>query len=147
MPTVFLIEDDSTDVDFFRLALQEASVECNLIVFEDGGEIIDYVRKQDSSSRPTIPELIILDLNLPKSDGLEVLPVLRESPAFANVPVAVLSSSSSMRERAKLAAFSITEFFVKSPDLDAYLNIGKEVLRLLNESPKRSSQTHFLPTR
>ncbi len=134
MPTIFLVEDNATDVELFRLALCEASVGCDLIVFEDGGEIIDHISKPDSAVSGQLPDLIMLDLNLPKSGGLEVLQVIRESPFFAKVPVAVLSSSSSPREREKLSAFNIREFIVKSPDLEEYLKVGSIVGTLLTEA-------------
>jgi chemotaxis family two-component system response regulator Rcp1 len=143
MPTIFLVEDNAADVDLFRMALQDACVECDLVLFEDGSEVIDHVRKSDSASLRSAPDLIVLDLNLPKSDGLEVLQVIRDAPGFAQVPVAVLSSSSSARERAKLAAFHIREFIVKSPDIEEYLNIGKIVRNLLNETkPQHGAVTH-----
>jgi CheY-like chemotaxis protein len=76
---------------------------------------------------------MILDLNLPKHDGLEILEVIRDTPALAQVSIAVLSSSSSARERAKLATFQVREFIAKPPDLQEYLNIGKVVRSLLEE--------------
>jgi CheY-like chemotaxis protein len=131
MPTIFIVEDNATDVELFRLALSEACVASDLVVFEDGGEIIDHIRKPDSA---LLPDLIMLDLNLPKSGGLEVLRVIRESPVFAKVPVAVLSSSSSPREREQLSAFNIRQFIVKSPDLEEYLKVGSIVSTLLTEA-------------
>jgi DNA-binding response OmpR family regulator len=133
MSTILLVEDNAADVNLLRMALQDASLDCDLVVFADGAEIINHIRKSDSAFPPSVPDLVILDLNLPKSNGLEVLAVIRDCQAFANVPVAVLSSSSSARERAQLAAFHICEFIVKPPDLDAYMNIGRIVRGLLNE--------------
>jgi CheY-like chemotaxis protein len=137
MPTIFLVEDNATDVELFRLALQEACVDCDLVIFQDGGEIIDHIRQADSPLSQPGPDLIMLDLNLPKSGGLEVLQVIREAPSFAKVPIAVLSSSSSPRERAQLSAFNIREFIVKSPDLDVYLKVGSVVRTLLHESESK----------
>lgn len=134
MPRIFLVEDNAADVELFCMALKEAGVECELVFFEDGREIIDHVRDAGSTSPQSPPDLIVLDLNLPKNDGLEILQVIREAPVFANVSVAVLSSSSSLRERAKLASFRIGEFIVKPPDLDEYLNIGKIVRDLLDDA-------------
>jgi CheY-like chemotaxis protein len=133
MPTIFLVEDNATDVELFRLALREACVDCELILFEDGGEIIDYLLEPDGALPRARPDLIMLDLNLPKNSGLEVLQAIRQAPSFADVRVAVLTSSSSPRERAKLAAFNVREFIVKLPDLDAYLNVGWIVRALLEE--------------
>lgn len=134
MPTVFLAEDNAGDIELFRLAMQDACIDCDLVVFQDGHEIIDHVRRSASAVPASVPDLIVLDLNLPKSSGLEVLQVIRHAPAFAKVPVAILSSSSSGRERTQLAAFQIREFIVKPADLDEYLQIGKIVNNLLEES-------------
>ena len=131
MTTLFLVEDNPADVQLFRMALDDAGVECNLVVFEDGGEVIEYVRKTDPARPQAKPDLMILDLNLPKNDGLEILEILRDTPLYADVSIVVLSSSSSVRERAKLAAFQVREFIAKPPDLQEYLNIGKIVRNLL----------------
>ena len=142
MPTIFLVEDNAADVELFRMALKDAGVESDLILFEDGREIIDRVRDADSTSARTAPDLIVLDLNLPKNDGMEILQVIRQTPAFVKVPIAVLSSSSSLRERAKLATFDISEFIVKPPDLDQYLNIGKTIRNLLEEAKSQRGDTN-----
>jgi CheY-like chemotaxis protein len=134
MPTVFLVEDNAADVELFRMALQEAQVECDLVLFEDGRRIIDHIREADATLLGSVPDLIMLDLNLPKNNGLEILHVMRDTQVFAAVSIVVLSSSSSPRERAKLIAFNIREFIVKPADLEQYLNIGKIVRRLLEEA-------------
>jgi DNA-binding response OmpR family regulator len=131
MPKLFLVEDNAADVDLFRLALETADMKCELVVFVDGCEITDYIRQHDGASGPSVPELIILDLNLPKLDGLEVLQSIRDTPAFAKVPVAVLSSSSSFRDRGRLAELQVAEYIVKPADLDEYLKIGDTVRKLL----------------
>ncbi len=141
MNTIFLIEDNPADVELFRLALKEAGVECDLVLFDDGRDVIDYIRSADTSVSESAPDLMILDLNLPKNDGLEILQVLRNMPHFAKVLIAVLSSSSSARERASLAEFQIREFIVKPPDLEEYLNIGHVVRNLLEEVRSGTSVT------
>ena len=135
MPKLFLVEDNTADVDLLRLALQNARVDCDLVVFTNGREVIEHILHKGPS---TIPELIILDLNLPKLDGLEVLRLIRDTPGFANVPVAVLSSSSSPRDRGKLSELRIAEYIVKPADLDEYLRIGDTVQKLLRRSNSRT---------
>ena len=76
----------------------------------------------------------MLDLNLPKNDGLDVLRALRGKAEFAKVAIAVLSSSSSNRERAGLAEFNVCEFIAKPPDLEEYLSIGTIVRGLLERA-------------
>lgn len=140
MPTIFLVEDNASDVELFRLALQEAAVDCDFVLFEDGGEIVDYLLKSEPALPERVPDLIVLDLNLPKRDGLEVLQVLRETAAFAEVPIVVLSSSSSARERAKLSAFQIRAFIVKSSVLEEYMKVGTIVRGLLEEAKRDLGQ-------
>jgi CheY-like chemotaxis protein len=127
MYTVYLVEDNSADVELFRLALDTAGANCELKVFADGREIVDYVQQQN---RPA-PDLIVLDLNLPKLDGLEVLQLIRANPAFANVRVAALSSSSSPRDQRKLSELNVAAYLVKPSDLDEYMKIGTAVRNLL----------------
>ncbi len=141
MPTLFLVEDNAADVELFRMALQSAALGCELVIFDDGREIIDYIREHNSTPPQAIPDLILLDLNLPKIDGVEVLQAIRNTPGFAHVPFVVLSSSSSFRERDKLAAFQILEYIVKPADLDEYLNIGETVRRLLHQAKYQQGQS------
>jgi len=131
VPKLFLVEDNAADVDLLRLALQHAGVDCDLVVFTNGREVIDHILHNAGPSPQSVPELIILDLNLPKLEGLEVLRLIRDTPGFANVPVAVLSSSSSPRDRDKLSELRIAEYIVKPADLDEYLRIGETVQKLL----------------
>ena len=132
MPTIFLAEDNTADVELFRMALEEAGLECELLVFGDGRAIMDRIHSLHHSSEIRPPDLIILDLNMPKSDGFEVLETIRQTPLLAEVPLAVLSSSFSHRDREKLAAYNVRQFILKPADLEEYLAIGGTVRDLLN---------------
>ena len=133
MNTIFLVEDNPADVELFQMALQEVGVKYDLVLFEDGAEVINYVCNPETADLQKMPDLMVLDLNLPRNDGLEILQVVRNKPAFADLPIAVLSSSSSSRERASLATFKVREFIAKPPDLEQYMNIGQIVRNLLDE--------------
>jgi CheY-like chemotaxis protein len=89
----------------------------------DGAEGLAYVRSESGGNSPP-PDLVVLDLNLPKNDGAEVLQAMRAAPSFARIPVAVLSSSSSLRERARIEQFGVTRYITKPSDLDDFLKIG-----------------------
>ena len=95
----------------------------DLTVIDDGGETLAFVQNRGKY--------------LPKYDGIEILEAMRGNLAFAGVPVAVLSSTSSPRERAKMEAFGIDRFITKPPDLDEYLEIGLILRRLLEQSQSR----------
>ena len=81
----------------------------------------------------------MLDLNLPKNEGIEVLQAMRASPVFGMAPIAILSSSSSTRERARIEQFGIGRYITKPADLDEYLKIGFILKELLAESRRPAS--------
>jgi CheY-like chemotaxis protein len=128
---ILVIEDNLADVSLLRLALENARVDCELRVLEDGGEGLAFIGQEGKYGGLPIPDLVVLDVNLPKKDGLEVLAAMRASPRFAEVGVVVLSSSSWPRERAKLHQFDIVRFITKPTDLEEYLKIGFILRELL----------------
>lgn len=128
---LLLIEDNSADVELLRLALHEADVECDLVVLEDGGQALEFVRGQGKYLDREAPDLTILDLNLPRNDGIEVLEEMRLTPLFAQTRVAVLSSSSLPRERARLESLQVSRFIMKPCDVEEFLHIGVLVRELL----------------
>ncbi len=128
---ILLIEDNPADVDLLRRAFAAADLDCELTRLEDGAEALAFVRRVEAGSGETAPDLTVLDLNLPKNDGLEVLQAMRGSPAFASVPVAVLSSSASGRERNRIEQLGIGRYITKPPDLDEFLEIGHTLKNLL----------------
>ena len=81
-----------------------------------------------------IPNLILLDLNLPKADGREILTEIRSGTTFANVPVVILTSSSSSREREELQALRIARHITKPSDLNDSLKLGFVVKEVLDQS-------------
>jgi CheY-like chemotaxis protein len=120
-----------------------AKLECDLTVVSHGREALDFVQQRGKYEHVPVPDLAILDLNLPKNDGLEILEAMRANEAFSDVPVAVLSSSSSPREPARVERFRIGRLIAKPPDLDGYMKIGVAMRELLEEhgSRRRSSDT------
>lgn len=90
---VLLVEDDPGDVDLTREALKEAKVMVNLTVVEDGEEAITYLRKEGPYANAVRPDLILLDLNLPRKDGREVLRVLKSDMILRTIPVVILTTS------------------------------------------------------
>jgi CheY-like chemotaxis protein len=130
---LLLVEDNPADVELLRFALGWAQVSCDLIVISDGGEALAFVQQRGRYANVAAPDLAIFDLNLPKYDGMELLEAMRANRVFARVPVAVMSSSSSPRDRVRIEAFRIGRYITKPPDLDGYLKIGLIVKQLLEE--------------
>jgi CheY-like chemotaxis protein len=129
---ILLIEDNPTDVDLVRRALVSAQLACELTVAEDGAEALTLLQKWNVA----VPDLVVLDLNLPKHDGVEVLQALRATSSFADVPVAIFSSSASPRERARIEPYGISRYITKPPDLDQFLMIGFTLREILKQKGK-----------
>lgn len=126
---ILVIEDNPSDVDLLRRALRNEQLDFELTVIEDGADALEFVKS--AATATPLPDLAIIDLNLPKHDGIEILTEMRANRLFADLPVMVISSSSSPRDRARLEQFHIRRFVTKPPELDEYLKIGSTVKELL----------------
>ena len=90
---VLLVEDDRSDVDLTKEALDDANISIHLNVVEDGEKAMAYLRRENPYARAARPDLILLDLNLPKKDGREVLRDVKSDPDLKTIPVVILSTS------------------------------------------------------
>jgi CheY-like chemotaxis protein len=130
-PEVLLADDNPSDVYLVREALHEHGVDCLLRVASDGKEVLSVLSGETPDVDAGDLSLIILDLNLPRHDGIEILQKLRESPAFDRVPVLVLTSSDSPRDRVLADELGATRYLRKPSSLDEFLILGavfKEIL-------------------
>ena len=129
---ILVVEDNPADVELLRRALSHAGLHYQLTVIDDGADALALIR---CGSEPSVAlDLAILDLNLPKHSGMEVLEEMRSHRTFANLPVIILSSSSSLSDREKSETFGVRRYIVKPPDLDEFLRIGLHVKQLLVET-------------
>jgi CheY-like chemotaxis protein len=131
---ILLIEDNAADVILLRRALASAQVDCELTVLEDGAEALSFVQSLEADRGIDAPDLAVLDLNLPKNDGVEVLQAMRATHTFSRVPVAIVTSSASPRERARVEQYGIGRYITKPSDLDEFLSIGLMLKQLLMET-------------
>jgi len=131
---ILLIEDNPADVELLKMALRHAQLDFDLTVIDDGADALALVGPRHDFADKTRPDLAIIDLNLPKYGGEEILKALRANPALAQIPVAILSSSSAPRDRRGLQSLRVGRYIVKPPDLDDFLQIGFTVKEFLIES-------------
>ncbi len=92
---ILLVEDSPADVRLMKEVIRECDLDCNLHVVEDGSKAIDFLQRIDRFESVPRPDMILLDLNMPKEDGYDVLDAIRSSRDLSSIPVIVLSSSSS----------------------------------------------------
>ena len=128
---VFLIEDNPADVFFVRTALESQGVHSSVVVAPDGEKAIAFVETTDIDPEAPCPQVILLDLNLPRTSGMEVLRRLKTSPRFAEVPVIVVTSSDASMDRAEAANLGVDGYFVKPQNLDEYMKLGSLVKAIL----------------
>lgn len=135
--TILLAEDNPADVYLLReaLTLQNATG-VTLAVVNDGEEALDYIHRRGKFADAVAPDLIVLDLNLPKSDGSDVLRSVREQADLSTTPVVILTSSDSPRDRAAIEKLGADQYITKPSDLDAFLALGE---RLLGYLPARTA--------
>jgi CheY-like chemotaxis protein len=126
---ILLIEDEPSFVYLLRRALDAERFRYDLIVLDDGAKALAVVRKQRRPEPARPPALIVMDLHVPKEDGIEILKAIRSNAELADLPVAVLSSSVSPEEKKRVAAFNAT-FISKPGDLDAFLNLGRRIKQM-----------------
>ena len=131
-PVILLIEDSSADVYLVRESLTKHLKEFELQVVNDGEKAFKLIEAADLDTSMPCPSLMLLDLNLPKRSGQEILQRLRQSPRCGHVPVVILTSSDSPADRAETAKLGATAYFRKPPDLEEFMQIGMVVERVLD---------------
>ena len=133
-PSIVLVEDNSADVHLVKEALSEHLVSYTLTVIKDGEKAIQHIDDVDNQTREG-PSLVILDLNLPRRSGRDVLRRLRLSARFADVPVIILSSSNAEKDREEALSLGATLYITKPTDLAQFLNIGAIIKKLIEAAP------------
>lgn len=134
MPEILLAEDNPADVYLIREALKEHGIDSPVHVVWDGKEVLQFIEEANSAAHRL--GLIILDLNLPRHDGIEVLQRLRETEGLSHVPVVVLTSSDSPRDRVVASEFGATCYLRKPFSLEQFLSLGGVFKDLLVSSKK-----------
>lgn len=124
---ILLVEDSPEDVLFTEEALKEAKVANELHVAEDGEQALDYVNRRGSHADAPRPDLIILDLNLPKLDGREVLAELKDDPDLKRIPVVVLTMSASEEDVIRAYDQHANAYVRKPIGLDRFVEIVRSI--------------------
>jgi len=136
MPEVLLADDNPSDVYLIKEALREHSVECVLRVVSDGKDALGIISSETEHACAGSLSLIILDLNLPRHDGIEILQKLRESARLDHIPVVVLTSSDSPRDRVLANELGATRYLRKPSSLEEFLGLGAVFKELLGQNEK-----------
>jgi CheY-like chemotaxis protein len=124
---VLLVEDNPGDVRLTKEALKEGKLLNQLTVVGDGVEALSFLRKEGRYADALQPELILLDLNLPKKDGREVLAEIKADPNLRRIPVVVLTTSSSEEDILKIYDLHANCYITKPVDLEQFMGVVKSI--------------------
>jgi CheY-like chemotaxis protein len=128
---ILLAEDNFGEVLLVQRALEENRIAHELHVARDGVEALAFVAQIGERGGMPCPDVILLDLNLPKIDGPNVLSEFRKHPACAHTPVIVVSSSDAPKDRALMAKLGVDRYFKKPSDLDAFMQLAPVVREVI----------------
>jgi len=120
---VLLVEDNEADVRLTREALREAGENVRLSAVADGDLALAYLRREGGYADVPRPDLVLLDLNLPRKNGLEVLEDMRADEQLRSIPVIVLTSSAARQDVEDCYARGANAFVVKPLELDAFMDL------------------------
>ncbi len=128
---ILLIEDNEADVLMTKLMLQQAGLENGISVARDGVEAIEFLSKQNEFSNAITPDLVILDINLPKKNGKEVLDFIKIKMQHSSIPVIMYTSSSLESDQQFCREHQVDLYIIKPTlieDFDKVINIFKEFI-------------------
>ena len=120
---VLLVEDDPGDVVLIQEAFEDNKVRNRLHCVSDGVDALRFLRRQDEFADAPRPDLILLDLNLPRKDGREVLAEVKADPELRRIPIVVLSTSRAERDVVKSYDLNANCYIVKPADLDEFVDV------------------------
>jgi len=124
---IFLVEDNPADVRLTQEALQNGKVQHELHVARDGVEALSFLRRQGPFLQAPRPDLILLDLNLPRKDGREVLAEIKADPDLMRIPVIILTCSEADEDIFKTYNLYANGYIVKPVDLEQFFKVIRQI--------------------
>jgi CheY-like chemotaxis protein len=124
---VLLVEDDPGDVLMTREALEVHKVTNQLHVVHDGADAMSFLRREGDYESAPRPDLVLLDLNLPRIDGREVLQAIKSDPALANIPVVVLTTSEAEEDVLRSYSLHANAYVTKPVDFERFIEVVRQI--------------------
>ncbi|MBI4475124.1 MAG: response regulator [Acidobacteria bacterium] len=138
---ILLVEDNPNDVELTMRALQKQNLDSRVFVVKDGAEALEFMFGTGNFSKRRLekmPKVVLLDLKLPKVDGIEVLRKIKANPATKNIPVVMLTSSQEDRDVAEAYRLGVNSYIVKPVDFSNFVHAVSELgvyWSILNKLP------------
>ncbi|HXG31271.1 MAG TPA: response regulator [Thermodesulfobacteriota bacterium] len=124
---ILLVEDNPGDARLAQEALKEGKMNNNISVVRDGVEALAFLRQEGKYAEAPRPDIILLDLNLPKKDGREVLAEIKEDPDLKRIPIVVLTTSEAEQDILKAYNLHANCYITKPVDLDQFITVVKSI--------------------
>jgi CheY-like chemotaxis protein len=124
---ILLVEDDPGDVLITKEALEHSKVTNSLNIVDDGEQALAYLRREGVYADATRPDLILLDLNLPRRDGREVLAEVKDDPDLRRIPIVVLTTSQAEEDILRSYDLHANAFVSKPVDFDRFVEVVRQV--------------------
>jgi CheY-like chemotaxis protein len=124
---ILLVEDNEGDIELTKEAFEEAKFRNNLHIAEDGEEALDYLFKRNGYENSIIPDVVLLDLNLPGTDGREVLDAIKNDPLLKRIPVIVLTSSNADKDIVESYDLHANCYIVKPVNAAKFMQVVQSV--------------------
>ena len=128
---ILLVEDDLEDAGMTIEALRRGDVPCRISLVRDGEEAMEFLLQQDKYRRAPQPDVILLDLNLPKKSGREVLAEVKADKRLAQVPVVILTSSRVFQQIAQAESLQVESYLTKPVDLEQFCSVVKSLRKYM----------------
>jgi CheY-like chemotaxis protein len=143
--TILLAEDNPKDVELTLEAMADNNLANQVVVVKDGVEVLEYLRSEGAYKlrKAGNPAVILLDIKMPRMDGIEVLRIIRSDTALKKIPVVVLTSSSEEQDLITTYELGVNAYIVKPVDFKQFIDAVKQIgsfWAVLNELPPERSQ-------
>jgi len=125
--TIFLVEDNKADIRLIEEALKNSTVPHQVVAVRNGMDAMAYLRQEGEYANASRPDLILLDLNLPRKDGREVLAEIKADPKLKSIPVVVLTTSSNEEDISQSYELHVNCYITKSRNLSQLFTIVKGI--------------------
>ncbi len=130
---ILLVEDSLSDVHTTATTLRRENISHRLMIASTGEEAIDFLQHQGIFARAPRPDLILLDLRLPKMDGQEVLDVVKADPDLKDIPVVVMTMSRDEEDRVRCELHNVDAYITKPVDLEKFLDLIRKLKQFWHE--------------
>ena len=124
---ILLVEDNEGDIRLTIEAFKEAKIRNQIKVVRDGEEALDYLHKRGNYNDATSPDIILLDINLPKIDGKEVLNIMKNDSLLKTIPVIMLTTSSAETDIQESYAYHANCYVIKPVDLNKFMDVVRSI--------------------